>query len=90
MKKMIWKAKWIWAKNKVEKPYNQTIIAKKEFQFSSIHQAELFITADSYYRLLINGQWVADGPARAWPEHYQYDKINVTSYLIDGSNEIGR
>jgi len=46
------------------------------------------ITADGRYRLFINGHWVNDGPARSWPEHYQYDKIEVTSYLRPGANEI--
>ena len=51
-------------------------------------QATLRITADSFYRLFINGHWVNDGPARSWPEHFQYDVIDATPYLVDGANEI--
>ncbi|HRT09859.1 MAG TPA: alpha-L-rhamnosidase C-terminal domain-containing protein, partial [Candidatus Paceibacterota bacterium] len=50
--------------------------------------ATLRITADSFYRLFINGRWVNDGPARAWPEHYQYDVIDAAPYLQPGGNVI--
>ena len=29
-----------------------------------------------------------DGPCRAWPEHYQYDVLDVSSYLRPGENQI--
>jgi hypothetical protein len=51
-------------------------------------QASIKITADSFCRLYINGKWVNDGPCRSWPEHYQYDEIDVAPYIISGSNEI--
>ena len=46
------------------------------------------ITADSFYRLSVNGQWVADGPCRCWPEHFQYDVLDVSNYLRDGNNQL--
>lgn len=81
-------ANWIWKKQSHYNLYNQTVIARKAFKLSSIERAVLRITADSAYRLFINDQWVSDGPCRAWPEHYQYDVIDVTSYLHIGDNEI--
>ena len=82
------KAKWIWKKQRDYKKYNQAIIARKQFRLGEIKQATIRITADSYYRLYINGAWVSDGPCRSWPEHFQYDQINVSSYLNRGDNEI--
>jgi hypothetical protein len=82
------KAKWIWKKQRDYNQYNQTIIARRAFRLGQIDRAVIRITADSFYRLYINGKWVNDGPARSWPEHYQYDRIDVTSYLKVGNNEI--
>lgn len=85
---MRWKAKWIWRKQSDYSVYNQTIKAKRAFTLETVDSAKISITADSYYRLFINGEWVNDGPCRAWPEHYQFDVIDVSSYLKVGNNEI--
>ncbi len=81
-------AKWIWHSQKNYKPYNQTVKAVKVFKLSEVKRAEVMITADSFYRLFINGQWVNDGPARSWPQHFQVDRIDVTNYLQNGENII--
>lgn len=49
-------------------------------------RAELFITADSRYKLWINGQFVARGPARCWPHAQSVDRLDVTAYLQAGKN----
>lgn len=82
------KAQWIWRKQKNYTPYNQAIVARKEFRLGRIKKAVIAITADSYYRLFINDEWVNDGPCRSWPEHYQYDEIDVTTHLRPGVNEV--
>jgi hypothetical protein len=82
------KAKWIWSDRQDIKAYNQTIVARKTFRLDDPRQATLRITADSFYRLKINGRWVNDGPCRSWPEHFQYDVIDVGPYLRSGENEI--
>ncbi len=82
------KAKWIWRQGQDVHAYNQTVIARKQFKLEEIQNATLRITADSFYRLSINGRWVNDGPARCWPEHYQYDVIDATPYLRPGANVI--
>ncbi len=81
-------AKWIWTGQEDSHRYNQTIVARKVFSAPETRRAVLRITADSAYRCLINGVWVNDGPCRAWPEHYQYDVIDVAGYLRAGDNEI--
>lgn len=53
-----------------------------------VREATVRVTADSYYRLFINGEWVNDGPCRSWPEHYQYDVMDVTSYMRPGKNDV--
>ena len=82
------KAKWIWRDRQDCKAYNQTIVARKTFRLDQPGAAVLRITADSFYRLMLNGRWVGDGPCRSWPEHFQYDVLDVTPYLRAGENEI--
>lgn len=81
-------AKWIWRAGGDVHAYNQTIVARREFKLHQPSHALLRITADSWYRVSINDAWINDGPARAWPEHFQYDVIDVTPFLRDGRNEI--
>ncbi|WP_165246762.1 alpha-L-rhamnosidase-related protein [Paludisphaera soli] len=81
-------ARWIWLDQEEEQPYNQTILARKAFTLDRPSRGRVRITADSYYRLSINGRWVGDGPGRAWAEHYQYDDVDVTPYLREGENEV--
>jgi len=83
-----WAAQWIWQAGADVHAYNQTIIARRRFDLDRPLSGVLRITADSFYRLEINGQWVNDGPARSWPEHFQYDEIDATPYLVEGANEI--
>ncbi|KKT07568.1 MAG: Alpha-L-rhamnosidase [Parcubacteria group bacterium GW2011_GWA2_43_17] len=82
------KAKWIWAKPYGSKAYNQAIVAKKQIRIRDVQNAIIRITADSFYRLLINGKWVSDGPCRSWPQHYQYDQIDIKPFLSEGLNSI--
>jgi hypothetical protein len=81
-------AKWIWTTESGTDLYNETVIAKKLFTCAAMRRSSIAITADSYYRLLINDKWVGDGPCRAWPEHYQYDELDISPYLDEGENEI--
>ena len=82
------KAHWIWHEQKDLTPYNQSVIAAKSFSLPKITRASIAITADCWYRLHINGHWVNDGPCRSWPEHHQYDQLDVTWALQPGRNEI--
>ncbi len=50
--------------------------------------SRLAITADTRYRLWVNGTWVADGPARGWPEKYLADDLDITPHLRVGENEV--
>ncbi|HFE67671.1 MAG TPA: hypothetical protein ENJ93_10470, partial [Chloroflexi bacterium] len=45
------------------------------------NRAELFITADSRYKLWINGRFISRGPARSYPQAQKVDQIDVTDYL---------
>lgn len=85
---MKFSAKWIWKQQKPRVPYNQTVVARKRFKLVAFDRGILRITADSYYRLYVNGIWIADGPCRSWTEHFRYDELDVTFALRSGENEI--
>lgn len=40
----------------------------------------LHLTADDYYKLSINGEFVAQGPAQSDANHYYYNRIDVRSF----------
>jgi hypothetical protein len=49
-------------------------------------KAELFITADSRYKLWVNGGFVARGPARTFPQYQAVDRLDITAHLTTPEN----
>jgi alpha-L-rhamnosidase len=82
------KANWIWRRSADYHPYNETVVFRKALSLPAFSAARIAITADSSYRLFLNGRWVGDGPCRSWPKHFQYDEFDVSSFLTPGDNEI--
>ncbi len=60
----------------------------KDFIVQSGNKYEISITADDYYKLYVNGRFVCQGPAPAYPAHYKYSKADITPYIKDGTNRI--
>lgn len=50
--------------------------------------ADLLITADSRYRLWLNGRFVGRGPARCYPWRQAVDSVEVSAYLRPGANVV--
>ena len=48
----------------------------------------LYITADDFYKLYLNGRFVTEGPASAYSFRYHYQALDVTPYLTEGENVI--
>lgn len=68
---------------------NRHILFRKEFLLKKdVTNARIFITADDYYKLYINGNFVAQGPAPSYHFNYNYNEIDVTDYLQLGRNVI--
>ena len=68
---------------------NRHILFRKNFVMStSIENAKIYISADDYYKLYINGQFVGQGPAPSYHFQYNYNVIDVTSFLKEGKNTI--
>ncbi|MBC8871740.1 MAG: alpha-L-rhamnosidase N-terminal domain-containing protein [Planctomycetes bacterium] len=84
-----WAGKWI-ALPDIEDDINLWFLARREFEVSdSVRHATIAITADTTYQLFINGRFVADGPVRAFPEHYRYDAFDIADFVQPGENVIG-
>lgn len=49
---------------------------------------KIALTASSLYQMYINGQMVAEGPARAGHGYYRVDEIDITGYLDKEENVV--
>lgn len=63
--------------------YRKTFVIKNSFK-----SATLYISADDYYKLYINGRFVAQGPAPSYHFAYNYNTVDVSGYLKEGDNLI--
>lgn len=49
-------------------------------------KAILYITADDYYHLYVNGKSAGQGPAPGYPFRYPYNAVDITDLLKEGEN----
>ncbi|RSL44316.1 hypothetical protein CEP54_014742 [Fusarium duplospermum] len=87
------KSNWIWVPEWVDSSTQNTAgrLVKffRSFTLTSPpSQALLHFTADTRYKLLVNGTRVAVGPARSSPLIWYYDTLDIAPYLTTGENEI--
>ena len=68
---------------------NRHVLYRKRFTLTSKPaSARMFITADDYYVLYVNGTFAAQGPAPSYHFQYNYNEIDLTPYLVEGDNLI--
>lgn len=80
-------SRWIWHTTSARNEWNQWVAFRKEFDLSTIpDRATLQATADAQYAAYINGVWVGQGPARAFPDDWRYDTFEVAHLLRPGRN----
>lgn len=66
---------------------NLHVLARSSLTYTKeTGQVWIWITADDYYKLYVNGKFAGQGPAPAYPEKYYYNEINLTPYLEEGQN----
>jgi len=77
---------WIW----LEHPFEMRECYarfRRTFDLAAIPSgAKLRITADSRYRLYVNGRFAGYGPARSYPHRMVVDEIEVSGFLQKGAN----
>lgn len=81
-------AQWIWSNVATLEPF-QFVRFRKTFDLAAIPaEATAYITADTFYRLWINGQLAMHGPARSSAGKATVDPVDVTQYLKPGENMV--
>jgi hypothetical protein len=86
-------ANWIWVPNWVDSSDANTagkiVRFTREFNLQSKpDKSVLHFSADTRYKLYVNGQHVAVGPTRSSPLIWYYDTLDIAPYLKEGQNEI--
>lgn len=86
-------ANWIWVPNWTDSSNANT--AGKIVHFtrhvnlsSQPTKSILYFSADTRYKLFVNGKHVAVGPTRSSPLIWYYDTLDIAPYLKEGQNEI--
>lgn len=62
---------------------------RKEISLQSVPDSLwIHVSADSRYRLYVNGTWVSHGPAAADLRHWQFETLNIAPFLKAGKNYV--
>lgn len=67
---------------------NYHVYFRKKLFLDDCENINIKISADDYYKLYINGEFVCQGPASAYPEYYNYNQIDISDYVHKGENII--
>ena len=65
---------------------NRHVLFRRTFDLAAARKVRVFITADDYYKLYVNGRFAGQGPAAGVPEHTYYNEIDITPLVRAGRN----
>lgn len=73
-----------------EKRPGRYFLFRKAFQWTGQAEVELpvHVSADSRYRLFVNGHRVSFGPCKGYPERWHYETVDILPHLVEGENVI--
>ncbi len=72
-----------------DSPYQIHTLFRKKFTLDfPLHKAELYITADDYFKMYLNGEYLTEGPTTGYPYAYPYYKVDITQNIQNGTNII--
>ncbi len=83
-----WKASWISCAGVSQRAYGVYHFRKNFTLTNKPDSFIIHISADNRYRLFVNGEPVCSGPARGDLAHWNFETVNIASYLHSGSNTI--
>ena len=82
-------ARWMWLPGE-RTLANTFVLFRRELELQAAPaSARGWISADSRYRLFVNGRRVQWGPAPCDPRSYEADPIDLARWLVTGRNTIG-
>ena len=80
-------ARWIWTFVQGYDVVNYFMQARRVFDLAAAPKRCIVrLTADSRYKLYVNGRHAASGPSRGFPLHIPYDEVDIAPYLKRGRN----
>ncbi|MDX2066116.1 MAG: hypothetical protein SFX74_10265 [Fimbriimonadaceae bacterium] len=79
-------AQYIWVDAPLTR--NAFVVFRLRMDLAEVVPAELHLFADTRYRLIVNGRFVATGPGRFVTQFPEYDSHPIAEYLVIGPNEI--
>ncbi|MEZ4901944.1 MAG: hypothetical protein R2822_09390 [Spirosomataceae bacterium] len=83
-----WHAQWITVPNASNDGYGVYLFRKTIDISSKPTNYLIHVSADNRYKLFINEKIVSHGPARGDIEHWNYESVDIASYLKVGKNTI--
>jgi alpha-L-rhamnosidase len=81
-----WRGNWIWHPHAPRR--NAWVLFRHDFEIAETAGAKLYISADTRYRVWINGVLLGDGPPQSQPYHQYYDDRDISHCLQVGGNSI--
>ncbi|KAK8869488.1 hypothetical protein IAR55_000053 [Kwoniella newhampshirensis] len=86
-------ANWVWVPNWIDSSPDgsaaRLVSFTRSLKLSAVpSEATLHFTADTRYKLFVNGQRVAVGPSRSHPQIWYYDTLDIAPYLKQGENNL--
>jgi hypothetical protein len=82
-------AQWIWYGDFGYDLVNAWMQARRSFTLKTVPaKAVIGVTADTQYRLYVNGVHLMRGPARGFQASWPYDTVDIAPYLRKGRNVI--
>ncbi|MBQ4481063.1 MAG: family 78 glycoside hydrolase catalytic domain [Victivallales bacterium] len=69
---------------------NRHVLFRRKFTLSAEEaaSAKIYISADDYYKLYVNGKFVGQGPAAGYDFHYFYNVMDLSKFVQPGENTL--
>ncbi|KAF3397994.1 hypothetical protein F1880_006433 [Penicillium rolfsii] len=86
-------AHWIWAPKYREEDTHagRYFLFRKSFQWTAptgVSEFPVHVSADSRYRLYVNGERASFGPCKSYAQQWHYETVDIFPYLKEGQNVI--
>ena len=80
-------AYWIWETDQFIYG-KQSVFFRRTFDYKKGKPLSVMVSADSRFKLYVNGRYVISGPMKGDKFRKYYDTVDITSYLQEGKNVI--